>query len=97
MKLPNGPNSPKLIQLVRFIFFPMSFLKECTKRYGDIFTLRLTYISIVIVSNPQGLQQLLNDKEFTAPGEANRIIEPMVGSNSVITIDGEKQRHQRKL
>ncbi|MEM1395146.1 MAG: cytochrome P450 [Cyanobacteria bacterium P01_H01_bin.150] len=97
MKLPNGPKTPELIQQIRFILSPMSFLEECTERYGDIFTIHLTYISIVIVSNPQGLQQLLNDKEFTAPGDANKIIEPMVGSNSVITIDGEKHRHQRKL
>ncbi|MDY6902457.1 MAG: cytochrome P450 [Cyanobacteriota bacterium] len=97
MKLPNGPKTPKLIQLIRFILFPMSFLEDCGKRYGDIFTLHLTYISIVIISNPKALEKLLNGKEFTAPGEANKVIEPLVGSNSVITIDGEKHRRQRKL
>jgi len=97
MKLPNGPKTPELIQQFRFILSPMSFLEECTKRYGDIFTLRLTYISIVIVSNPKALDQLLNGKEFIAPGEANKIIEPLVGSNSVITIGGEKHRRQRQL
>lgn len=97
MKLPNGPKTPALIQQLRFILFPMSFLEECTKRYGDIFTLRLTYISIVMVSNPKALEKLLNGKEFIAPGDANKVIEPVVGSSSVITISGEKHRRQRQL
>ena len=97
MKLPTGPKIPKLIQQFRFILFPMSFLEDCTKRYGDIFTLQFTYVSIVIISNSKALQKLLNDREFIAPGDSNKVIEPVVGSNSVITISGEKHRRQRQL
>jgi len=97
VKLPNGPKIPKLIQQFRFILFPMSFLEDCTKRYGDIFTLHFTYVSIVITCNSKALQKLLNDREFIAPGDSNKVIEPVVGSNSVITISGEKHRRQRQL
>ncbi|MEM6755376.1 MAG: cytochrome P450 [Cyanobacteria bacterium P01_C01_bin.38] len=97
MILPNGPKTPAFIQQLRFTLFPMSLLEECSKRYGDIFTLRFMHMSVVMVSNPKALQKLLNDKAFTAPGEANQIIEPLVGSNSVITTGGEKHRRQRQL
>ncbi|MBV6626589.1 MAG: cytochrome P450 [Rivularia sp. (in: Bacteria)] len=97
MKLPNGPKIPAFIQQLRFIVFPMSFLEDCAKRYGDIFTLQFVNIPIVIVSNAKALQKLLNNKEFAAPGDANIVIEPLVGSNSVITVSGEKHRRQRQL
>lgn len=71
MKLPNGPQTPTLVQLLRWIFTPMSFMEDCAKRYGDIFTLRLDahYGPLVFVSNPQALQQILTSdtKQFTAP------------------------------
>ena len=97
MKLPTGPKIPKLIQQFRFILFPMSFLEDCTKRYGDRFTLQFTYVAIVIISFSIALEKLLYDREFIAPGDSNKVIEPVVGSNSVITISGEKHRRQRQL
>ncbi|MEH2435099.1 MAG: hypothetical protein V7K25_12740 [Nostoc sp.] len=61
MKLPKGPQTPAVLQIVRWITNPMSFMEACATRYGKIFTIRLEKDSppLVIVSNPQALQHIL--------------------------------------
>ncbi len=101
MKLPNGPQIPAIVQMLRWISNPMSFMEACAKRYGEIFTIRLekNYPPLVIVSNPQALQQILtNDtKELEAPGEMNEEFEFLLGKHSVITISGAEHQRQRQL
>jgi len=57
MKLPQGPQTPALVQMLQWIASPMSFMETCAKRYGDIFTMQLNGPA-VFVSNPQALQQI---------------------------------------
>jgi cytochrome P450 family 110 len=98
MTLPNGPNSPALVQMLQWIFRPMQYMEECAKRYGDIFTMQLN-APVVFVSNPEALQQILTSdtKEFAAPSDWNTVFEPMLGKNSVITVSGEVHHRQRQL
>lgn len=101
MILPTGPQTPGFIQMIQWILRPMQLMEECTQRYGDIFTLRLlkNFAPLVFVSNPQAVQQILTSdtKEFEAPGEANMIMEPLLGKNSVITVSGARHQRQRQL
>ncbi|QSJ20371.1 cytochrome P450 [Nostoc sp. UHCC 0702] len=101
MKFPNGPKSPAVVQSLRWITSPMSFMEDCAARYGDMFTIRLESKSppMIFVSNPQVLQQILtNDtKEFEAPGDTNRVFEYLLGKHSVITISGAEHQRQRQL
>ncbi|NWF62530.1 MAG: cytochrome P450 [Fischerella sp.] len=96
MKLPNGPQTPQLVQILQWILNPMTYMEDCARRYGDIFTLQLTS-PMVFVSNPQALQQILtrDAKEFEAPGEP--LFLPTLGEHSVITVSGEVHRRQRQL
>lgn len=98
MKLPNGPQTPGLVQMLQWVFSPMSLMEACTKRYGDIFTLQLSR-PVVFVSNPQAMQQMLTSdtKEFEAPSDWNTPFEPMLGKNSVITLSGKAHQRQRQL
>ncbi|MEM7554253.1 MAG: cytochrome P450 [Cyanobacteria bacterium P01_A01_bin.84] len=103
MQLPNipSPNSPVLIQMIRWVFSPMKYMEECAQKYGDIFTLRVgeNFAPLVFVSNPEALQYILtNDtKIFTAPGEANSIFESLLGKNSVVTVSDKKHKQKRQL
>ncbi|WP_298906591.1 cytochrome P450 [uncultured Nostoc sp.] len=101
MKLPNGPQIPPVVQMVRWISNPMSFMEACAKNYGDIFTIRLkkNFPPFVIVSNPQALQQILtNDtKALEAPGDLNDLFESLLGKHSVITLSGAEHQRQRQL
>ncbi|WP_375470069.1 cytochrome P450 [uncultured Nostoc sp.] len=101
MKLPNCLQIPPVVQMVRWISNPMSFMEACAKSYGDIFTIRLdkNLPPIVIVSNPQALQQILtNDtKALEAPGDLNQVFESLLGKHSVITLSGAEHQRQRQL
>ncbi|MCY7338298.1 MAG: cytochrome P450, partial [Chamaesiphon sp.] len=102
MQLPPGPQSPTFVQLMRWIFSPMSLMSECTDRYGDIFTLKFSRQrpEIVFVSNPQALQQILTQDtrdDFSAPGELNDLFKYLLGDRSVITLSGKEHQRQRQL
>ncbi len=101
MKLPPGPKTPAMLQMIRWIARPMQFMEDCANRYGDIFSARVAtgLIPVVFVSNPQALQEILtgDTKEFEAPGESNQIFEPLLGKQSMIALSGASHRRQRQL
>jgi cytochrome P450 family 110 len=102
MQLPPGPQTPAVVQLMRWIFSPMSFMDECTRCYGDIYTLNLDnkLPKLVFVSNPQALQQILTQDtrtDFHAPGDLNHIFQSLLGDNSVICLSGTQHQRQRQL
>ncbi|MGF1480612.1 MAG: cytochrome P450 [Cyanophyceae cyanobacterium] len=97
--LPSGPRIPSLLQLIYWVADPLNFLERCAKRYGDTFTLRLAnFEPFVLMSNPQGVQEILSvdARQFDA-GRGNDIVEPLVGANSLIVLDGDRHRRDRKL
>ncbi|NES98973.1 MAG: cytochrome P450 [Sphaerospermopsis sp. SIO1G1] len=99
MILPGESQQPKLIQRLNWVFNPLQLMEKSAKIHGDFFTLKLAPKNpLVFISNPQAIQEI-----FTTPGEyfdagsANQIIKPFVGENSLLLIDGETHRRQRKL
>jgi cytochrome P450 len=97
--LPLGPDLPPALQSRRWIGRPFSFLRELQAEFGDLFTLRLQYQDPwVMVGDPELVKQV-----FTAPpdvlhsGEANSYWTPILGLNSVITLDGDAHLSHRKL
>ncbi|WP_411675337.1 hypothetical protein [Dulcicalothrix desertica] len=62
-------------------------MEICAKRYGDIFTLRVSpkRTPIVFISNPQALQEILtsdSNKYFSAPGDKNVIFATLLGEKT---------------
>ncbi|MEM8612657.1 MAG: cytochrome P450 [Cyanobacteria bacterium P01_H01_bin.105] len=82
---------------------PIGYLETNQQRYGDFFGALISPVNkqpLVFVSHPEALQYILTrdaTPEITAPGEANRIVEPLVGSRSVILLSGSDHRRHRKL
>ncbi|HEY9638357.1 MAG TPA: cytochrome P450 [Coleofasciculaceae cyanobacterium] len=101
MKLPEVSQTPILLQRLQWIADPIGYMDAAVQDYGDIFAAPLGKDSrpLVFVSNPQALQQILtNDpKEFTAPGEFNEILKPLLGDYSVILVSGDRHHRQRQL
>ncbi|GAB1542158.1 cytochrome P450 [Scytonema sp. NUACC21] len=102
MPLPQGPKTPPFVQLLQWITNPFDYMESCAQRYGDIFTLRigLGFRPLVYVSNPQALQQILTndmDKTIGAPGEANTIFEPFLGTQGIMTQSGIRHTRKRRL
>ena len=102
MSLPDGPKSPEIWQKLLWIATPFPFMRSCSHRYGDSFKVRLSQklSPVVFFSNPEALQLILtsDDSElFDAPGELNAILEPLLGTESVIGLSGERHRRVRQL
>ncbi len=102
MSLPDGPRTPPTLQLIQWIANPLSFMRNCSERYGDCFTVYFgdKMSRAVVFSDPQSLQIILTSdesKEFDAPGELNVVFEPLLGAQSVIGLSGDRHRRMRQL
>jgi cytochrome P450 family 135 len=97
--LPPGPRAPRAVQMFEWVARPIPFLERCRRRYGDMFTARFLIGDIVFISDPGLIKQVFTgDPEVLHAGEGNApVLEPIVGSNSVLLLDGPEHLRQRKL
>ena len=74
-------------------------MERCAARYGDTFTLRLAgERPWVMVSHPDAVKEVFTGPpELLHAGEGNRILLPVVGANSVLLLDDDAHREQRRL
>ncbi|WP_293338121.1 cytochrome P450 [Microcoleus sp. CAWBG58] len=98
MTLPDGPKTPRFLQLIQWIGDPLTYMDANAKKYGEIFTTRWGNLEpFVMIHNPQAIQEMLNSKALDAPGDINGILKPVLGEQSMIVISGEKHKRQRQL
>jgi cytochrome P450 len=97
--LPPGPRAPKSVQLVAWWNRPTGYLERCRDRYGKRFTVRLPATPpFVMLSDPEEIKQVLTaPPDVLHPGEGARLLEPVVGTHSVILLDEKPHLTQRKL
>jgi cytochrome P450 len=97
--IPAGPPLPMPVQTVLWMLFPIPFGRWCHRRYGDAFTLRLPFNGrIVQLADPEAIRAVFTARPNAArAGEANTVLEPIVGSHSVLLLDGAEHMRQRKL
>lgn len=97
--LPPGPRAPSIVQLLHFTQRPLPWLDDCARRYGDPFTARFFGLgTFVLVAAPGLIKQVFTgDPEVLHAGKANAIVEPVVGRNSVLLLDGAPHLRQRRL
>ena len=99
MALPPGPRAPAIVNSIRFVRAPLDRLAEWHARYGDIFTVRITGFGTgCYVADPAEIKKLFTgDQSDLLAGEANSFLEPILGSHSVLVLDGPEHMRQRKL
>ena len=97
--LPPGPRMPGALQLVATWKRPAASLERLRDRYGKRFTVKLPFQPpFVMLSDPDDIRELfMASPEAIHPGEGARVLEPTVGSNSVILLDERPHMEQRKL
>ncbi|MDX6659865.1 MAG: hypothetical protein QOJ55_687 [Solirubrobacteraceae bacterium] len=98
-KLPPGPRQPKSIQTLGWWARPISFLEGARARYGRRFTVRLLgQVPFVMLAEPDDVKEMFTaPPDVLHPGAGARILEPVLGSNSVILLDEGDHLEQRKL
>jgi cytochrome P450 family 110 len=78
---------------------PIAMLEACRRRYGDTFTLRFPgFDPLVILSDPAAIKQIFTgDADELRAGEANIVLAPFVGTDSLLLADGARHRRKRRL
>ncbi len=88
-----------LRQLINWIARPYDFLDDCAKSYGDTFTMRLMgFPPLVMLSDPQAIGEIFatDAKQFDV-GKNNEIGKPFLGNNSLLLMDGNRHKRERKM
>ncbi len=99
-KLPDGPQTHPWVQTLQWLISPLKYMEACNNRYGDIFTLWIgpVFAPQVFISNPQAIQQIFTtDPKLLDSGEAAGIKSPLLGQQSLLTLEGKPHQRQRKL
>jgi cytochrome P450 len=97
--LPPGPRLPRTLQTLGWWTRTAPFFERCRERYGNRFTtLFLQTPPFVHLADPDVVKQVFTTPpEVLHPGEGARVLEPVVGKNSVILLDESAHMSQRKL
>lgn len=98
-QLPPGPHAPEFFQTLAWLRAPGPFLERCHARYGDIFSIRVAREGTwIMLADPAAARDV-----FTAEpaklhaGEANAVLRPILGDDSLLISDGRAHMERRKL
>ncbi|WP_063967082.1 cytochrome P450 [Mycobacterium avium] len=94
---PPAVRGPKLLQGIGFAVSRRTMMRRLSRRYGNVFTLRLPmWGPVVMVSDPQLAKQIFT----TSPDELGNIqpnLSRLFGSGSVFGLEGDDHRRRRRL
>ncbi|WP_272476604.1 cytochrome P450 [Baekduia alba] len=97
-ELPPGPSLSPQRQVFGWIFRPEALMERAQRERGDVFTLRLPLGPIVAVSDPSLIKDVFTgDADVLRAGEGNRPLEPVVGPDSLLLLDGARHLRRRRL
>ena len=106
--LPPGPPLPRILQMAKWIRRPIPFMEECARDYGECFTIGFPVIpgtperarrpTFVFFSHPDAIRDIFTgDESVLRAGDANAFLEPVLGSSSLLMLDGARHLHERRL
>src|SRR5437588_8006126 len=97
--LPPGPRLPRILQTLGFIFVPIRWIEANRRRYGDMVTFSTALdAGFVMVFEPDLIKQVFQaSPDQLRAGEANVVLEPVLGRRSLLLLDGAEHLRQRKL
>jgi cytochrome P450 len=97
--LPPEPKSPPIVQTLKWAFRPLPFLQECRQRYGDSFSVRFVGFErpMVMVSDPTAIKALYTERSHGLPPGREVLLEPILGSRSLLLLEGADHLAHRKL
>ena len=98
-KLPRGPRLPSIVQAAMLVWRPTAFFEDCARRYGDVFTIRIpTQPPHVFFSDPEAVKDIfIGDPEVLRAGAGNVVLQPILGRNSLLLLDGARHLRERRL
>jgi cytochrome P450 len=87
------------VQGLAYLLQGERFIERCRRRYGNTFTLRITGLgTVVVLSEPEDIEATFKaGPDVLEAGSGNRPIKILLGSNSLLVLDGADHLRQRKL
>lgn len=97
-----GFRKPQWLQFIQWVLDPISYMRAGKKIHEDIFAADISGFSgdpIFFVQDPNMLQYIFTHdrKELTAPGDGIAVLRPLIGSHSVVMLEGDKHRKRHQL
>lgn len=95
-----GSRLHPLLQTLQFWTQPIEMLEQLQREHGDAFQVRFIGLDApaVFVSGPQDIKKVFTgDQAAMRAGEGNVVLRPIVGKNSLLTLDGEAHLRHRRL
>jgi cytochrome P450 len=98
--VPPGPRWPRAVQTLAWWTRPIAFMESCRARFGNRVTIRPYAFPypFVLLADPEDVREVFTaPPEVLHPGEGTRVLQPILGRNSVVLLDEDAHLEQRKL
>ncbi|MBI5104606.1 MAG: cytochrome P450 [Solirubrobacterales bacterium] len=96
--LPPGPSIDPRRQVLAWVFRPEWLMERGREECGDVFTMHLPIGTIVSVADPAAIKQVFTgDPDVLRAGEGNKPLEPVLGPESLLLLDGPRHLKRRRL
>jgi cytochrome P450 len=97
--LPPEPSWSPLLQTLRWAFRPIPFMQQCRQRYGDSFSVKFLGFErpMVLISDPAAIKALYTEPAHNLPPGREIVLEPVLGSRSLLLLEGAEHLAHRKL
>jgi cytochrome P450 len=98
-QIPNGSSKTSALKMFWTIVNPHHYLETMHKRYGDLYLdIFAGFPPTIVISNPQAIEKVFTlAPELFVSGPANAILQPLLGSNGILFLDGDRHTRKRKL
>ena len=99
MTLPPEPAMSPLRQTMSWAFRPLPFMERCRRELGDSFSIMFLGFErpMVMLSDPAAIKALYTEREHGLPPGRNVFLEPILGSRSLLLLEGADHLAHRKL
>jgi cytochrome P450 len=99
MTLPPEPRNGPLMQTLRWTIRPLAFMDECRRELGNSFSLRFIGFErpMVLISDPAAIKALYTERANGLPPGRNVVLEPILGSQSLLLQEGAEHLARRRL
>ncbi len=100
IRLPPGPSSPLLLQTLRFVRDPFTFLEQCQRDHAEGGSVTINILGFgrtVWVTDPDLIKEVFARDDEMPLSPAGNLVKPIFGTRSVTGLDGQAHLQRRKL
>ena len=96
---PKAKGLRRMLRIFRLILQPTGYMDDNSRRYGPMFQIGgESSAPLVYVGDPEVVREIFAlDDSKAITGRQNQILQTMVGEQSILLLDGDRHRRQRKL